>query len=90
MATIKTDELLNRISRQGARSACEVCGINNWVVVGEKTAQVVTLSLQDQPTAGLVVGGQSIPAFLNVCGNCGNVRFHAVGVLAPELMKSDG
>lgn len=90
MATITKEEVFSRLGKKGARSMCEVCSSNEWVVVGDKTAQVVTMSLQDQPAAGLMLGGQSIPAFLVVCTNCGNVRMHAVGVVAPEAMNSNG
>lgn len=90
MTTITKEDVFSRLGKRGARSACEVCGVNEWVVVGDKTAQVVTLSLQDQPTGGLMIGGQSIPAFLVVCANCGNVRMHAVGVVAPEAMNPNG
>ena len=90
MAIITKDDVLRRLGKSGARSACEVCGVNEWIVVGDKTAQVVTMSLQDQASPSLVIGGQSIPAFLVVCKNCGNVRMHAVGVLAPEAMNPNG
>ena len=92
MANIKTGEIFTRLGRRGARSACEVCGANDWTLAddGSGQAKVTMLSMQDAPSGGLQIGGQSIPAFMNVCINCGNVRFHAVGVVAPELMKTDG
>lgn len=88
MTELTTHDVLRRLSDRKARAICEVCGQNQWQVIGEgDTAHIVTFPVSTSFTEGMAISGPQLPAFLNACANCGNLRFHAVGVLAPELMK---
>jgi len=89
MAKLTQKQVFEKLQAKGARAVCEVCGQNKWTVPDlDGAAGIVALSMQTTVSSGSVIlGGESIPAVMNVCTNCGNVRFHAVGIIAPEVMR---
>lgn len=90
MSKLSSNEILARLGRKGARAACEVCSVNDWIVVGDNGPQIMNMQFQSEVTADLVIGGGNIvPSVALACRNCGNMRFHAVGIIAPEVMKTD-
>jgi hypothetical protein len=70
------DEIIRILQARGAIRPCEVCGQNNFGV--QDTA--IHLTVRDL-TGPVQIPGTSIPAVAVFCSNCGNIRFHAMGIL---------
>ena len=70
------ERLSREFSRRGANPKCEVCGVMDWVIADYPVA----LNVDDlSGNYGSPTG--RFPAALVICGNCGNMRLHALSVL---------
>jgi hypothetical protein len=74
------DEFVSFMSKRGIKAACEVCNQNNWGIPDEGQGLVVSLPVR-QSGGNLVLPGPSIDAVVMICSNCGNIRFHASGIV---------
>jgi hypothetical protein len=85
MATKKFEAFLAKV---GARPDCEVCGHNDWSFPQDDD-QVTTVVPTAQTVGGRLyqMQGQALRAYMVVCLNCGNVRFHAQQVVAKGGFK---
>lgn len=62
------------LRQKGALKVCEACGHGNFTMADE----AIQLSVAARSNH---FAGRSIPSVAIICSNCGNVRFHALGVL---------
>lgn len=67
-------QIANALQERGANRACEACGNGEFAVADE----IAQLRIAPMPN---MIGGPTIPAAAVVCRRCGNVRFHALGLL---------
>jgi len=70
------EEIVAELEKRGANKPCARCGNNQFSVVSK-----TMISLQDSLDGSIRIGGESVPAVLVACSNCGNVSFHALGAL---------
>jgi hypothetical protein len=61
----------------GQHGRCSLCNHNGWTLA----AGFVMLSLQASPSAGLVIGGPSLPLVALTCDNCGHTLLVNIKVL---------
>lgn len=59
--------------RERGIRACAACGQNNFTIVDE----IAQIPLSSQPNR---LGEFTVPSVVVVCTNCGDVRFHSLGV----------
>lgn len=69
-------QIVQRLQEKGMRAACPMCSSNNWVLADGYFNRAVQTDLR-----GMVLGGPSIPSVAIICGNCGFMSEHALGVL---------
>lgn len=74
MTEEQRDRIVVALKERGVERPCEACGNSNFSLVEE----VAQLMLSSRP--GLLTP-QGIPAAVLACTRCGNLRFHALGVL---------
>ena len=72
------------LRERAAERPCPRCGNSGFVLVGGYFNQTVQTEL-----TGFILGGPSIPTAAVVCGNCGWLAQHALGILG-LLPKREG
>lgn len=86
--SIDRKEVANTLNRKGATRPCHRCGQNSFSVLEGFS----NIHLQKDFSAGLVLGGPTVPVVHIVCNNCGAITPHALGALGmlPEPEAGDG
>ena len=74
---IDRDKVARILTERGATKACARCGHTNFTVLESYSY----LTLQDDLSQGLIIGGPSVPLALIACSNCGALTPHALGAL---------
>jgi hypothetical protein len=74
---IDKEKIAKLLTARGAVHPCHRCGSTEFVVLDSYG----NFHLQDDFSAGLVIGGQSVPVALVACVICGAITPHAIGVL---------
>ncbi|MGP5546972.1 hypothetical protein [Psychrobacter alimentarius] len=74
---INRDEVARKLSEKGATRPCQRCGKNSFTVLEGLT----NITLQDDFSADLIIGGPSLPVAHIACNNCGAITSHALGAL---------
>jgi len=69
--------IIKKLQEKGVKIHCPMCGHNNFIIADG----YFNNSMQSGFGGGLVLGGPSIPTIGIVCGNCGFISQHALGVL---------
>lgn len=64
------DRAIDWIKTHWKDKKCEVCGKQDWVVMGDLVTPMIYLSGQ-----GVSIGGSSYPQFMTICKNCGNTKY---------------
>lgn len=77
------ERIAAELSKRGVPRPCPMCGTNQWAMADG----YFTNSLQFTLTS-MQFGGPSIPTIALVCGNCGFVSQHALGILG--ILPSEG
>jgi hypothetical protein len=80
METMSSDEkqkIVDALSKKGANLPCPRCNTKNFTLLDGYFNQTI----QQKLTAGLVLGGPSVPSAIVVCNNCGYMSQHARGVV---------
>lgn len=70
-------EIARKLSEKGATRPCNRCGQNAFTVLEGFT----NIHLQKDFSAGMVIGGPSVPVVHIACNNCGALTSHALGAL---------
>lgn len=70
------DEIVRILRERGANQPCEVCTRNNFTIMDT----AVHMSVRDL-TGAIQIPGTTLPTVAVLCTNCGNIRFHALGIL---------
>jgi len=74
---IDRDEIARKLNEKGANKPCHRCGKNSFSILEGFT----NIHLQKDFSAGMVIGGPSVPVAHIVCNNCGAITPHAIGAL---------
>ncbi|MGK0271050.1 MAG: ribosomal protein L37E [Cocleimonas sp.] len=74
---IDRDKIAKKLNEKGATLPCHRCGQVEFTVLEGFTS----ISLQDDFSGGLVLGGATVPVAHIVCKNCGAITPHALGAL---------
>jgi len=69
-------KLIEELERRLPESKCPMCGNRQFTIV----EGYFTNTIQPRPGA-MLLGGPAIPAAAIICGNCGFISQHALGVL---------
>lgn len=81
--------IIRLLEERGANRPCHRCGQDKFSVIDKYSY----LSLQDEITGPLQIGGAAVPVVLVACNNCGAITAHAVGALGllpkPKEEKDD-
>ncbi len=77
-------EIARKLEQKGATRPCHRCGQSAFTVI-EGLSNVM---LQQNMSAGLVIGGPTVPVAHVVCNNCGALTPHALGAL--DLLPQGG
>jgi len=78
------NKILEALKKKKVPRKCPACEGTEWTL-GE---QYTPLALNDM-SAGLVVGGPTIPTVALVCKNCGYVSLHSTLILAHLPVKPE-
>ncbi|MCX8485814.1 MAG: hypothetical protein ORN53_01290 [Crocinitomicaceae bacterium] len=70
-------KIIKRLQEKGGKINCPMWGHNNFIIADG----YFNSPMQSDFQGGLVLGGPSIPTIAIVCGNCGFMSQHALGVL---------
>jgi len=81
---IDRDKIAKKLSEKGATRPCHRCGQNSFTVLEGFT----NIHIQDRFSAGLVIGGPSVPVAHIACNNCGAITSHALGAL--DMLPQEG
>jgi len=81
---IDRKKIADKLSEKGATRPCHRCGQNAFTVLEGFTH----IQLQEDFSAGLVIGGPSVPVANIVCNNCGAITLHALGAL--DMLPKEG
>lgn len=81
---INRERVANALTSRGAIKPCHRCGQTKFAVLESYSY----FTAQDDFTAGLVIGGPSIPVAMVACENCGAITPHALGAIG--LLPSAG
>ena len=84
LLAINRDEIAAKIKQKGATLPCHRCGQNSFIVLGGFTS----ITLQDDFSGGIVLGGPSVPVAHIACNNCGAITSHAIGGL--DMLPDEG
>lgn len=79
---LSTEEIIGKLSEKGANHPCARCGKEDFELI---TTTLVPIQVKMGITS---VGGESIPAAVVACSNCGNLSYHALGALG--LLERSG
>jgi transcription elongation factor Elf1 len=77
-------KIIKKLQEKGVKIDCPMCGHNNFIIADG----YFNNPMQSDFQGGLVLGGPSIPTIAIVCGNCGFISQHALGVLG-LLIQND-
>jgi ribosomal protein L37E len=81
-------EVADKLNSKGATLPCHRCGRKEFTVLEGFSS----ISLQNDLSGGLVIGGPAVPVVHIVCNNCGALTPHALGaldMLPQEEAKND-
>ena len=81
---IDRDKIAKKLSEKGATRPCHRCGHNAFTVLEGFT----NIQIQDDFSAGLFIGGPSVPVAHIACNNCGAITSHALGAL--DMLPKEG
>jgi hypothetical protein len=70
-------KIAKEIEAKGALKPCGRCGHQNFSLLDG----FVSLTLSQEVSNNLVIGGPSVPCAVVACSNCGHIDFHAIGSL---------
>lgn len=59
---------------------CEACGANKWGIPATPSGGLM-VSVPIAQFGSISIPGPSIPAYVMVCENCGNIRTHASSIV---------
>jgi hypothetical protein len=85
------DDVFQYLKEHGARTECEVCGQNSWSTVSRVSGLAggddylplkTTFTVSSHPR--YTNSGPGMTAYVFLCTNCGNLRFHARAVVNPK------
>lgn len=85
MSTSTRDKFVAFLQDKKTNPVCELCGHNNWMIPDGKSG-IVNLPIPSED-GSFVIPPPSVPALLMVCNNCGNIRFHAAGLIDPSVLS---
>lgn len=79
-------KIIKELEKRGAIKPCSRCSHNKFTLLGD-LARVD----QQKDFKSVRLGGNAIPCAMVACSNCGNVSFHAIGILGlmDELTKPE-
>lgn len=75
--SITEQAILDKIKEKGAKLKCPVCGGSEMGIAPGFS----NITLQNKIDGSIVSNGPMIPAVYTICGKCGAMTPHAVGVL---------
>jgi len=81
---IDRNKIAEKLKEKGALRPCHRCGQNSFTVLEGFS----NIHLQEDFSAGLVIGGPSVPVAHIVCNNCGAITPHALGAL--DMLQKEG
>ncbi len=81
MAEESIERIIQALDTKGANKPCARCGNEHFQAVSK-----TRIPIQDDFTM-VEIGGESIPALIIACKNCGNLSTHALGALG--LLKGE-
>ena len=82
---MKTEEVIARLEKKiGPGLKCPMCGGNRFHL-----AQGYFINSVQREMNSFQLGGESIPTIAVICGNCGFMSQHAIGIIDPELVRAE-
>jgi ribosomal protein L37E len=76
MDETRKQKIIKVLEEKGAILPCTRCGHNSFQLVDS----YASIQMQDS-MRNIVIGGKQIPVVVVGCNRCGNLSFHALGVL---------
>jgi ribosomal protein L37E len=70
------EKVMNELKKRGAVRPCHRCGNNSIQLLDGFFKHTIQNDIQ-----ATILGGPSIPSVGVICPKCGNVSFHALGIL---------
>jgi hypothetical protein len=85
MSSLK-ERIIAELEKRGAKLPCSRCGHRQFGLLDD-FARID----QQSDFKNISLGGPAIPCVMVACNNCGNISFHAVGVLGlmDEVTKNE-
>lgn len=77
MTSEEKQKIVDALHKKRANRPCPRCDEKNFTLLDGYFNQ----SIQQSLTAGVILGGPSIPSIVILCNNCGYMSQHALGVL---------
>jgi len=78
----KKEEILRALSLKcGPFVKCPSCSGNNFTLIEGFINQPIAKEL----SGSIMIGGPTIPLIAVACKNCGNMQYHALKALLPDL-----
>lgn len=82
---MKTEEVIARLEEKvGPDLKCPMCGGKRFHL-----AQGYFINSVQKDMNSFQFGGESIPTIAVICGNCGFMSQHAIGVLDPNFVRAE-
>lgn len=87
MQADEKEKIIKSLGDRLAKFPCPRCGNQQFSLVDGYFNQV----LQENLSGGIILGGPAIPSVVVVCGRCGFMSQHALGVLGllPQQKSDD-
>lgn len=83
---MEQNTIIRLLEERGANRPCHRCGQDKFSVIDKYSY----LSLQDEISGPLQIGGPAVPVILIACNSCGAITAHAVGALGLLPKKKEG
>jgi predicted nucleic-acid-binding Zn-ribbon protein len=74
----KRKEILDSLDNKGANQPCARCGNDEHDLLDGYFNHGVQADVKNTQ-----IGGKRIPSIATVCTKCGNINFHAAGIILP-------
>lgn len=82
---MKTEEVIARLQEKlGSSVRCPMCGGTHFHL-----AEGYFINSVQKEMNSFQFGGESIPTIAVICGKCGFMSQHAIGILDPELVRAE-
>lgn len=82
---MKTEEVIARLEEKiGPGLKCPMCGGKTFHL-----AQGYFINSVQKEMNSFQFGGESIPTVAVICGNCGFMSQHAIGILDPDIVREE-